>query len=148
MDIPLAITEGLRSVPGLYGDKGHDNGQVTGIGSGFAVAGKTFAWGFIDGVSGLAVHPYKDVKKSGARGLVTGLGKGVVGLAAHSGAGMFGMFAYPASGIARSLRHATHSRSRKAVELARCDEGEWLLLCGCLDDDQLRSVVELFDSLG
>lgn len=43
VDIPLAITEGLGSAPELYGDKRRDNGTVTGIASGFEVAGKTFA---------------------------------------------------------------------------------------------------------
>lgn len=74
VDIPLAITEGLRSIPTHYGDQGHDNGKVTGIGSGLAVAGKSLAWGSIAGVADLAVQPYI-VKKSGPRGAVTGFGK-------------------------------------------------------------------------
>ena len=64
-------------------------------------------------------EPYKDVKKSGAKGIATGLGKGAVGMVTKSGAGMFGLLAYPASGIAKSLRSVTHTRSRKAVEAAR-----------------------------
>jgi len=148
VDILLAIAEGLRSLPAHYGDDvKHDHGQVTDIGSGFAVAGKSFAWGFMDGVSDLAVQPYRDVKQSGAKGLATGLGKGVVGLAAKSGAGMFGLLAYPASGIAKSLRSATHTQSRKSVEAARRDEGDWLLQCAGMDKDQLASTVERFDGL-
>ena len=68
-------------------------------------------------------EPYKDVKKSGAKGIATGLGKGAVGMVTKSGAGMFGLLAYPASGIAKSLRSVTHTRSRKAVEAARRIEG-------------------------
>jgi hypothetical protein len=93
VDIPLAFTEGLNAIPSHYGDKGRDNGKVTGIGSGFAVAGKTLAWGFVDGLSGLVTEPYKDAKKSGAKGIATGLGKGTVGLFTKSGAGMFGILA-------------------------------------------------------
>jgi hypothetical protein len=127
VDIPLAFTEGLNAIPSHYGDKGRDNGKVTGIGSGFAVAGKTLAWGFVDGLSGLVTEPYKDAKKSGAKGIATGLGKGTVGLFTKSGAGMFGILAYPADGIAKSLRSVTHTRSRKAVEAARRIEGDWIL---------------------
>lgn len=146
-DIPLALTEGLRAVPGHYGDKGHDPGKVTGVGSGFAVAGKSLAWGFVDGVSGLVIQPYKDAKKYGAKGIATGLGKGAVGLVTKSGAGMFGAFAYPATGIAKSIRSATHTRSRKAVEAARREEGEWLLEHAGLDKEQMDSIVEVLDRL-
>lgn len=149
VDIPLAFAEGLNSIPSHYGDKGWDNGTVTGIGSGFAVAGKAFAWGFIDGLSGLVTEPYKDSKKSGAKGIATGLGKGAVGLMTKSGAGMFGMFAYPASGIAKSLRSATHTRSRKAVEAARRIEGDYILhRATLLGESPLESVPEAFDRLG
>jgi hypothetical protein len=148
VDFPLALTEGLNAIPSHYGDNGRDNGKVTGIGSGFAVAGKTFAWGFVDGLSGLVTEPYKDVKKSGAKGLATGLGKGAVGLVTKSGAGMFGMFAYPASGIAKSLRSVTHTRSRKAVEAARRIEGDWMLHGASLvDGDRIESVLDSFDHL-
>ena len=148
VDFPLALTEGLSAVPSHYGDKGRDNGKVTGIGSGFAVAGKTFAWGFVDGLSGLVTEPYKDAKKYGAKGIATGLGKGTVGLITKSGAGMFGMLAYPTDGIAKSLRSVTHTRSRKAVEAARRIEGDWILHRVSLGDGRrIESVVEAFDSL-
>ena len=148
VDIPLAFTEGLNAIPSHYGDKGRDNGKVTDVGSGFAVAGKTFAWGFVDGLSGLVTEPYKDVKKSGAKGIATGLGKGAVGLVTKSGAGMFGLLAYPASGIAKSLRSVTHTRSRKAVEAARRIEGDWILhRASLLDGSQLKSIPEAFDRL-
>lgn len=88
------------------------------------------------------------MKKSGAKGVASGLGKGVLGLASKSGAGMFGLFAYPASGIAKSLRSATHTRSRKAVEAARLDEGEWMMEISSLGKDQIASLVDAFDMLG
>lgn len=145
---PLALTEGLNAIPSHYGDKGRDNGKVTGVGSGFAVAGKTFAWGFIDGLSGLVTEPYNGAKKSGAKGIATGFGKGAVGLFTKSGAGMFGMLAYQASGIAKSLRSVTHTRSRKAVEAARRIEGDWMLHGACLvDGDRIEFVLDSFDHL-
>jgi len=104
VDISPALTEGLNSIPSHYGDKGCDNGKVTGVDKGFAVAGRTFACGFIDGLPGFVMEPYNDAKRSGAEGVAPGLGKGVVGLVAKSVAGMSDVFAYPAFGILNSLR--------------------------------------------
>jgi sterol 3beta-glucosyltransferase len=39
-DMPLALADGLRHAPRMYGDKGRDYGQITGIGSGLSMAGK------------------------------------------------------------------------------------------------------------
>lgn len=141
-DIPLAITEGMKSIPGHYGDKVRDHGQVTGIGSGFAVAGKTFAWGFADGLSGLVTQPYKDVKKNGAAGLATGLGKGLTGLVTKTGAGMFGTLAYPATGIAKSIKSAAHRQTRKEIETQRWVEGIWLAHVQPLETDKKKRLIE------
>ncbi|TIA11655.1 UDP-Glycosyltransferase/glycogen phosphorylase [Aureobasidium pullulans] len=148
VDIPMAITEGLRTAPRHYGDKLRDNGKVTGVGSGFAVAGKTFAWGMIDGVSDLVVQPYKECKKNGAAGIATGLGKGVAGMVTKTGAGMFGVFAYPAAGIAKSVRSAVHNRSRKLVDLQRRDEGQWLVANQKWSGSELSGLIESFHALG
>lgn len=43
VDIPLAITEGLKSVPQLYGGNVCNHGPVTDAKSGMVVAGKPFA---------------------------------------------------------------------------------------------------------
>ncbi len=40
VDIPLAVTEGLRAVPRFYGEEVRDTGTVTDFSSGMAVAGK------------------------------------------------------------------------------------------------------------
>ncbi|TDZ75092.1 Sterol 3-beta-glucosyltransferase UGT80B1 [Colletotrichum trifolii] len=127
VDIPLAITEGLRAVPKHYGDDPRSHGPVTDAKSGAIVAGKSFAWGFVDGLSDLVVQPYKGGKKDGALGAVKGVGKGVVGLTVKSGAGMFGLFAYPSAGIAKSIRSALHQGTRKKIMEERRAEGEWML---------------------
>ncbi|KEQ93670.1 glycosyltransferase family 1 protein [Aureobasidium subglaciale EXF-2481] len=148
VDIPMAITEGLRTAPRHYGDNVRDNGKVTGVGSGFAVAGKTFAWGMIDGISGVVVQPYKEGKKSGASGVATGLGRGLAGLATKTGAGMFGMFAYPAAGIAKSVRSAVYSRTRKLVEAQRGAEGQWMAEHQKWSASEVAALMEKFDALG
>jgi hypothetical protein len=148
VDIPVSLADGLKALPSHYGDSMHDTGKVTGVGSGFAVAGKTFAWGMIGGLSDLVIQPYKEVKKSGAKGLANGLGKGAVGLVSKSGAGMFGIFAYSAQGIAKSLRSATHSRSRKSIEAERAFEGQWLVLRYQMEQDEVDGLVKSFDAMG
>ncbi|KAF5637731.1 sterol glucosyltransferase [Fusarium sp. NRRL 52700] len=111
VDIPSAITEGLKSVPQLYGSNVRNHGPVTDARSGMVVAWKTFAWGFINGLSDVVVQPYKGAKKEGA----SGGAKGAMNLVTKSGAGIFGLFAYPSAGVSNSLRTATHSSTRKTI---------------------------------
>jgi sterol 3beta-glucosyltransferase len=40
IDMPMALADGLRHAPRMYGDKGRDYGQITGITSGLSIAGK------------------------------------------------------------------------------------------------------------
>ncbi|KAL1884035.1 hypothetical protein Daus18300_000144 [Diaporthe australafricana] len=127
VDIPLAMTEGMRAVPKHLGDDPRDHGPVTDAKSGAVVAGKTFAWGFVDGLSDLVVQPYKGAKKGGAIGAFKGIGKGVVGLTMKTGAGMFGLFAYPSAGIAKSLRSAVHRGTGRMIMEERIIEGAWIL---------------------
>jgi hypothetical protein len=127
VDFPLALTEGLKSTPKLFGTKVRDHGPVTDAKSGAAVAGKTFAFGFADGLTDLVMEPIRGGRDDGAVGAVKGVGKGVVSLAVKSGAGMFGLFAYPSAGIAKSLRTAVHGGTRKMLAKAKHVEGQWLL---------------------
>lgn len=127
VDIPLAITEGMRSVPRHFGTEIRDHGRVTDAKSGAVVAGKTFAWGFVDGLSDLVMEPVRGAGKEGAIGAFKGLGKGAASLVTKSGAGMFGLLAYPSAGIAKSLRSAVHSGTRKTIAVERLVEGQWLV---------------------
>lgn len=127
IDIPLALTEGLRSIPQHMGGTVRDHGAVTDAKSGSVVGAKTFAWGFIDGLSDVVMEPYRGARDEGALGAVKGVGKGTVNLVTKSGAGMFGLVAYPSAGIAKSLRTAFHTSTRKAIIQQRHKEGEWKL---------------------
>lgn len=142
VNIPLAITEGLKSVPGHYNGDIRSHGPVTDMRSGAVVAGKTFAWGMIDGVSDLFVQPYKGARKEGAIGALKGVGKGVTSLTAKSGAGMFGLFAYNSQGIAKSLHTAFHGKTRKVIHEERLKEGDWL--CQAVSAADKEAVVVAF----
>jgi hypothetical protein len=148
VDIPVSLADGFKALPAQYGDSMPDTGKVTGAGSGFTAAGKTFAFGMLGGLSDLVVQPYKEMKKSGAQGLPNGIGKGTVGLISKSGAGMVGLFAYSTQGIAKSLRTAMHSRSRKSIEAERAFEGQWLVLRRQMDEREVDAVVDAFDKMG
>lgn len=146
--MPLALAEGLQKTPKYYGDDVRDNGKVTGAGSGFAVGGKSLAWGLMDGISGLAVQPYKEYKKSGAVGLATGFGKGLAGIVTKPAAGALGAFAYPVAGIAKSVRSAVNSQSRKLIDAQRAAEGQWLVEHQQWTGSEIVALMERFKALG
>ncbi|KAM5345672.1 hypothetical protein ACJ41O_011533 [Fusarium nematophilum] len=110
VDVPLAITEGMRTMPSHYGGSVRDHGQVTDIRTGAAVGGKTFLWGMVDGVSDVVVQPYKGAREAGVVGAAKGCGRGIANLVTKSGAGMFGLLAYPSAGVAKSIRAAAHAK--------------------------------------
>ncbi|KAH7151641.1 hypothetical protein DER46DRAFT_579649 [Fusarium sp. MPI-SDFR-AT-0072] len=130
VDFPLAITEGLKSVPQLYGGNVCNHGPVTDAKSGMVVAGKPFA-----------------CEGGGALGAAKGLGKGAMNLVTKSGAGMFGLFAYPSAGISKSLRTATHSSTRKTIAEERHAEGVWLVKNGAGVQLNCSKVLEDFERL-
>ncbi|GKT49505.1 sterol 3-beta-glucosyltransferase UGT80B1 [Colletotrichum spaethianum] len=147
VDIPLALTEGLRTVPKHFGTEVRTHGPVTDAKSGAVVAGKTFVWGFVDGMSDLVMQPVKGASEEGAIGAAKGLGKGAVSLVAKSGAGMFGLFAYPSAGIAKSLRSAVYSGTRKTIANEKHGEGQWLVGCNAASQVDTGEVLAGFERL-
>ncbi|KAI4838071.1 UDP-Glycosyltransferase/glycogen phosphorylase [Aureobasidium sp. EXF-8845] len=78
IDMPMALADGLRHAPRMYGDKGRDYGQITGIKSGLSMAGKGFALGIYDGLSGIVMDPIRGGMKDGAAGVAKGFGTGLM----------------------------------------------------------------------
>ncbi|TEY66031.1 hypothetical protein BOTCAL_0134g00020 [Botryotinia calthae] len=99
VDFPLALTEGLHHMPGLYGEELRDHGKVKDWKSGvldsweLTTSSQKFGYGFMDGLSGTITKPYKGAKEGGWAGLGKGVAKTAMGLVAESGSGMFGLFA-------------------------------------------------------
>jgi hypothetical protein len=79
IDVPLAVSEGLRAVPRLYGDEVKDHGAVRDWKSGAVFAGKNFTHGMAEGLSDIFVQPYKGGRQEGAKGVMKGLAKGALG---------------------------------------------------------------------
>jgi len=88
MNFCLGLAKGFRNVPKLYNDDTvRPTEKVTGLASGFKVAGKEFGLGLYDGLSGLVTQPMKGAEKEGGMGFVKGVGKGVSGFLVKPAAG-------------------------------------------------------------
>lgn len=87
LDVPLAITEGLRATPRLYGDKVKDHSPITDWKSGAMVGGQNFVVGIGEGFADLFYQPYKGGRDGGAAGAALGVGKGVLNMLTKSGSG-------------------------------------------------------------
>jgi hypothetical protein len=81
VDIPLAMTEGMRNVPRLYGEKPQHQVSITGIKSRFALGGTGFTSGMSEAMCDLVVKPYEGIRNDGAKGAVAGIGKGMANMA-------------------------------------------------------------------
>lgn len=89
VDVPHAVTEGLRATPQLYGMRIVDLEPVVGWKSGGITAGKNFIEGTKCGFTGLVTQPSEGYKIEGVTGFGKGLAKGVLGAATQTGAGEF-----------------------------------------------------------
>lgn len=87
VDLPLAVTEGFRAVPKLYGENVPENEPVHDWQSGARVGGVNFVRGMSEGFTDLFVQPYKGGRDGGALGAAKGVGKGVVGMATKTASG-------------------------------------------------------------
>lgn len=88
VDMPLAVSEGLRAVPRLYGDEVKDHGTIHDWKSGASFAGKNFVHGMADGLSDIFTQPYKGGQEEGAKGVIKGLAKGTLGATTKVSSGM------------------------------------------------------------
>ncbi|KAM5356612.1 hypothetical protein ACJ41O_003258 [Fusarium nematophilum] len=127
VDLPLAVTEGFRAVPRLYGEKVPEHEPVHDWQSGARVGGTNFVRGISEGFADLFVQPYKGGRDGGAVGAAKGLGKGVIGMASKTASATLGVVAYPGHGIYQSIRTLVRSGVRNEIKLARRQEGDYLV---------------------
>lgn len=81
MNFCLGLARGFRNAPMLYNDDTvRPEEKVTDLSTGLKAAGKGFALGVYDGVTGMVTQPLKGAEKDGSAGLVRGIGKGIGGL--------------------------------------------------------------------
>ncbi|KAK4118847.1 glycosyltransferase family 1 protein [Parathielavia appendiculata] len=149
LDMPLAVSEGLRNAPRLYGGDVYDPGRVTDWKSGGAAAGKNFVHGLVEGFGGLVVKPVQGARKEGALGAAKGAGVGLLNMGTKVSSGVLGLAALSGQGLYLSGRSLVHKDTRKMVREATRDEGRYAWGVGRgkgLEVDR-RVVVEAFDLL-
>lgn len=123
LDLPYAVTEGMRNAPKLYGGKAYDPGAVTDWKSGGIAAGKNFAHGMVEGIGGIVMEPVRGAKKEGAAGAAKGVGIGLLNLGTKVGSGAIGLFALPGQGAYLSARALVKRKTGKSIMEARKIEG-------------------------
>lgn len=128
IDIPLALTEGMRALPQLYGDTSYSHhAPITDWKSGSRVGAKSFTDGIRQGTSDIFSQTFARKKREGARGVAKGLAMGLVSLTAKTSAAAVGLVAYPCQGVYRSLYNATHKTTGGIVEEAKWEEARWMI---------------------
>ncbi|KOS44960.1 hypothetical protein ACN38_g4073 [Penicillium nordicum] len=124
VDIPLAAAEGFRVLPGLYGDKIPEYGNVKDWKSGAVAGVKSFGVGMGGAVADVIYQPYKGARDGGVAGFAGGLFKGTFGVMAKMVHGSVGLVAYPSQGIKQSIYAAFHKSTRNLILAALHLEGE------------------------
>ncbi|KAJ8060680.1 hypothetical protein OCU04_010985 [Sclerotinia nivalis] len=147
IEVPLAVADGFHEIPGLYGDKPRDYGDVSDWKSGGLVGVKSFGYGIADGFTGFFTHPIKGAIKDGGKGFVKGVGKGTIGFLAKPASGVFGFVSYPALGLYRSLSTSTNHGTQGKILLAQRDYGMHLAMTREIPENVAEKIVEDFDWL-
>ncbi|KAI3336327.1 glycosyltransferase family 1 protein [Xylariaceae sp. AK1471] len=123
VDLSLALAQGFHNAPRLYGDTTvRQPIRVTGISSGLKAARDEFLYGIYDGFTGLVLLPYRGAKERGFKGILAGLGMGVIGFVLKDLAALFGPIAYTLQGIAKEISGGKHQA--KHIRRARTVQGQ------------------------
>lgn len=147
VEIPVAVTEGMRAVPELWSESRPPHAHVCDWRSGMEVGGSSFYQGVYGAATGIFVRTYHAKKLEGSTGVAKGLGQGAVGFATKTTAAVTGLVAYPAQGISRSIRSAVKSHARRKIMEARWDMGKWLVEHDQSWENDYRAILEDFDGL-
>ncbi|KAB8339024.1 hypothetical protein FH972_021963 [Carpinus fangiana] len=124
MDFCYGLARGFHNAPKLYGDETvRKPEKVTGFSSGLRAAGKEFAYGMGDGISGLITQPMDAVKKEGPAGFLKGFGKGIAGVVFKPGAAFWGIPAYTSRGIYKELQKMFGPSVENYIIAARTAQG-------------------------
>jgi hypothetical protein len=80
LDAPLAVAEGFRNAPRIYGGEVYQSGRIDGLMSGGVVASKNMAHGLVEGFGGLVMSPVRGARFDGAVGMIKGFGVGCLNM--------------------------------------------------------------------
>ncbi|CAG7558474.1 unnamed protein product [Fusarium equiseti] len=125
MNFCLGLARGFRNMPKLYNDETvRPVDKVTGVGSGFMVAGKEFGYGVFDGITGLVTQPLKGAEKEGMQGLIKGFGKGIGGIVAKPAAGFWSIPAYTMQGLDAEISRYFSKSVQNYIISSRAVQGQ------------------------
>lgn len=145
LDLPLAVTEGMRNAPRLYGGQVYEPGDVTDWKSGGVVAIKSLSNGVVEGFRGLFMEPVRGAEQGGAVGAVKGAGIGMANFGAKLSSGALGIVTYPGQGVYQSLRATAKRDTSNLVKEARWAEGPYAVETGVISSKD--ALLETFDTL-
>lgn len=80
LDMPMAVTEGMRNAPRLYGGEVYQPGPINDWTSGGVAAGRNFRHGIVEGIGGLVMSPIRGAQHGGAAGAFKGAGVGCLNM--------------------------------------------------------------------
>ncbi|KAL3248382.1 hypothetical protein ABHI18_012054 [Aspergillus niger] len=124
MGLTVMLSQGFHNLPLMYHDRAvRDTPEVTGVKSGFVAAGKEFACGIYDGVTGLVTQPSQGWNGGGFGGMTKGIGKGVGGVLLKPQAGLWGLLGYPLEGIHREIEQSYGANRVDYVVESRIRQG-------------------------
>jgi hypothetical protein len=124
LDLMSALSGGFHNAPKLYGDTTvRHAAPISGFQSGLKAAGKDFALGIIDGVSGLVTQPVHGAKENGIAGALSGVVKGVGGLILKPVGAVTGVPANLLKGMYKELEKSTDFCLQTHVMLSRVAQG-------------------------
>ncbi|KAF5862118.1 hypothetical protein ETB97_012102 [Aspergillus alliaceus] len=107
-DLTLSLAKGFHNAPKLYHDTTVQKiPRVLNVRSGFRAAGT----------------PARGFQKSGGRGLVKGVGKGIGGVFLKPAAGIWGLAGFPLDGVHKSLRNSLTKNKTRYILRSRLDQG-------------------------
>jgi hypothetical protein len=169
VDIPMAVNEGLRAVPRMYGEEVKSYDNIKDFKSGAAAARENFTDG-MTGVSELLRQPYKGAQEDGFRGMVKGFVKGPLSMGTKASSGIsftplfllpcyhkndtnasgsaaaLGLVAYPGQGLVKSIHTAMHGKTRRLISKARLKEGQYLAIQSSKAWSNCPAVLEAFEA--
>ncbi|KAJ6442575.1 UDP-glucose,sterol transferase [Purpureocillium lavendulum] len=142
LDVPLAVTEGMRNAPRLYGGDVYDPGDVVDWKTGGLAAGRNLSHGFVEGFRGLVMEPIRGAEHEGAVGAARGAGVGLLNFGTKVSSGALGLVAYSGQGLYQSLRAAARSGTSRLIKEARRAEGPYAI--GSAGDVDAQAVARAF----
>ena len=168
------LANGFHNAPSFifHDDTVRRRDNITGLGSGVKVAAKVhphffpptrfreipisylplanktqgFTYNMLDGVTGLAYHPYRGLQKEGMSGFGKGIGKGVGGLVFKSTAAILGVPGYTLKGLEKQFEKRFDRELKAKILEVRLRQG--MVAYGRASKEEKEQIISRWRELG